>query len=478
MNNKNYQISVDTYNNCLRTFQTIEDRFGISVHVIDEDKLLDKGQIFVFNHFARFEAAIPIYFIYKATGAFTRTIADHRLFNLGGEKFQKFLKNGGALPNNLEGLLPFLAAEILRGRKAVIFPEGGMIKNRQVYHKEHGFQLLSGLSGKMRKQHRGAAVLALTLDLFKERIKDLHERGDTKRLAHWRDALEIESIEKLLEQAYRPTLVVPGNITFYPMRIKENLISKAVKFFVKKMPDQLSEELTIESNILLKDTDMTVNFSNSVEIAPKLGWWRKLLLRHFFNKIDSLEDFFSLSQKKEGFFTKFIVRFMYTETHSIRDQYMEMMYRNVTINISHIAATLLHTIHKHHKSYIERQEFETLVQNIITQLQHEPNISIHESISEEMSIADVAKELKLFYETLEYADLIKVNKQEILLHRSFDKIDYDIHEVRIKNPAHVFVNEAVPVPAVRRATLMALRQHKKQQKAQELTTAELEGASL
>ena len=38
----------------------------------------------------------------------------------------------GVVPNNEPGLLAFLAAEILRGRKVSVFPEGGMVKDRRI----------------------------------------------------------------------------------------------------------------------------------------------------------------------------------------------------------------------------------------------------------------------------------------------------------------------------------------------------------
>lgn len=474
MNNKKYQISVDTYNSCLRTFQTVEDRLGINVLVDDENKLLDKGQIFVFNHFARFEAVIPIYFIYKATGAFTRTIADKSLFGMN-PKFDNFLHSGGAVPNNLEGLLPFLAAEVLRGRKVVIFPEGGMVKTRNVFHRDHGFQLLSGMSGKKRKQHRGAAVLALTLDLFKERIKDLHERGDIKRLEHWRDALEIESIEKLLEETYKPTLICPGNITFYPLRIKQNLISRAINFFVKKMPDQLSEELIIESNLILKNTDMSVQFKNPINVHRKLSWWRKLILRRFFHQIDSLEEFFTLSQTKDSFLSRFLVRFMYTETHSIRDEYMEQTYTNVTLNTSHVAATLLATLYKHHKESISKAEFEQLVKDSVDQLKREPDIHLHHTIKGEIALTDIVKELKIFYETIEHAELADVTRKEIMIKEAITDEDHHEHQFRLKNPVQLFINEAAPIQAVRRACLISLRHMSRKELGVDTKTKE-EGA--
>ena len=96
-----------------------------------EDGLLASGQIFQFNHFARFETIIPQYFIYQATGAYCRCVAHHGLFD-GNDRFAKLLWSVGAVPNNHPGLLAFLAAEILRGRKVIIVPEGGMNKERHI----------------------------------------------------------------------------------------------------------------------------------------------------------------------------------------------------------------------------------------------------------------------------------------------------------------------------------------------------------
>ena len=181
-----FAISDDTYNWCVRTYEFFKKRFGLNLWVHPNNELLEQGHIFLFNHFARFETVIPPYLIYRATGAHTRSVADHTLFE-ANEVLSKFLRSVGAMPNNLPGLLPFLAAEILRGRKVVMFPEGGMVKSRRVVDSEGNFGVYSATSKERRKHHRGAAVLALTLGIFKKRIQDLHKKGDVQRIERWND---------------------------------------------------------------------------------------------------------------------------------------------------------------------------------------------------------------------------------------------------------------------------------------------------
>jgi hypothetical protein len=67
----------------------------------------------------------------------------------------------GAVPTDYEGLLPFLAAEVLRGRKVILFPEGGMVKDRRVLDRSGGYSIYSRSTLERRKQHTGAAVVAL-----------------------------------------------------------------------------------------------------------------------------------------------------------------------------------------------------------------------------------------------------------------------------------------------------------------------------
>ena len=72
----------DVYKKSTKVFQAAEDYLGIKLFVHAKEGVLESGQIFLFNHFARFETVIPAYILYKRLNVFTRTIADHNLFGV------------------------------------------------------------------------------------------------------------------------------------------------------------------------------------------------------------------------------------------------------------------------------------------------------------------------------------------------------------------------------------------------------------
>ncbi len=108
-------------------------RAGLSLNIIMHHEVgqLESGEIFLFNHFARFETFIPNYVIFQESGAYCRSVASGEFFE-EDNAFGRYLLSLGTVPNNYRRLLPFLAEEILKGRKVIVFPEGGMVKDRRV----------------------------------------------------------------------------------------------------------------------------------------------------------------------------------------------------------------------------------------------------------------------------------------------------------------------------------------------------------
>ena len=103
----------------------------------------------------RFETFIPQYLIHEACGAHCRSVASSEFF-AGDERFSQFLYSIGVVPNNMPGLFPFLARELLHGRKLVIFPEGGMVKDKRVVDQKGQYSVFSRTANERRKHHREA----------------------------------------------------------------------------------------------------------------------------------------------------------------------------------------------------------------------------------------------------------------------------------------------------------------------------------
>ncbi|MDP6173225.1 MAG: alpha/beta hydrolase, partial [Rhodospirillales bacterium] len=329
------------YDLCVRIFVVLEKRLKVSIKLHQDQARAGDGQIFLFNHFARFETIIPQYLIHRETGAYCRSVASSEFFGEEDDRFTKFLYSVGAVPNDHPHLLSFLAAEILRGRKVVVFPEGGMIKDRKVLDEEGRYSIFSPTSETQRKHHRGAAVIALTLEAFKKRILSVHAAGEEARLQRWVKALDLDGTETLLAAARQPTTIIPANITFYPIRITDNILRKGMELFSKGIGKRFVEELLIEGNILLKDTDMDIRLGTAIPPNIKWHWWERFLLNQVFRRVNSLDDLFSLRRDAPEWDERLFARYMRRQTMRLRDSAMEAMYGGVTVNLSHIASRLI-----------------------------------------------------------------------------------------------------------------------------------------
>ncbi len=451
-------INESTYRWCVRAFSFLYNRLGVTITLHDPGDLAQEGQIFLFNHFARFETVVPPYLLYQETATFCRSVASSEFFE-GNEAAANFLRSIGVVPNDLKGLLPFLAAEVLRGRKIIVFPEGGIVKDRDVLGSDGDLSVFSVTAQERRKHHKGAAAIATTLELFKKRILSTHQDGNASRLERWREALGLETIDALLESARKPTLVVPANITFFPIRVTDNILNKSADLFSRGMRNQFKEEIVIEGNILLQKTDMDVRFCTA--LRPKIydSWWERLLLKRAFEKIDILEDLFSLQKRSLGWAERLLVNLLQRKTRTLRDAAMREMYAGVTINLSHLAATLILAILESDLDRVPHGRFHAALYLAIKNIQREPSLHLHASLLNPESYsglrAGLNSEFNQFLDLTTSSGLIETATDE---YRLLPKLreDHSIHEIRLENMVEVYANEAAPVPGVQRAVRAAL----------------------
>lgn len=447
-----FDLNEGTYDWCVKSFHALRSNLGVNVKVHHDKGLTEQGDIFLFNHFARFETIIPAYMVHQATGGYCRTIADHALFE-GNDRIASFLRSVGAVPNNMPGLLPFLAAEILKGRKVVIFPEGGMVKDRQVMDDEGEYNIYSRSAEERRKHHKGASVLAMTLDIFKRRILTLQHRHDTVRLDRWTKTLNMSSRDVLLKAASKPTVVVPGTITFYPLHIDENAFSRAAESWSKGLSRQFIEELVVEGNILLKDTDMDIRLVDPLYTHKKWRWWERMLLERYFKKVSNLKDLFDLRGRKADDWTeRMLIKCISKETKRVRDLSMKALYTGITVNLSHVASSLImHLVRKGEKS-IDVRTFHYTLYLALKKLQDQREIGLHRSLywpDKYRGLIDGhCIELDRFLQTAKSAGLIGLTNQAYHFLTPLEDT-YDFDQVRISNPILIYANEVAPLTKVR-----------------------------
>lgn len=453
-------INPATYAWSTRAFQTVERHLGLKVRLHDDCDCLTDGQIFLFNHFARFETIIPPYLTYSKLGLYSRSVADADLFT-GSAAFTRWLTGVGAVPNDMPDLLAFLATEILHGRKVVFFPEGGMVKDRKVIDREGQYGVFSRSARRRRAHHRGASVLALMLEIFKSHLRQLADDGNEARLEHWRAQLDLPDRAALLAAAARPTLVIPGNITFHPLRGIDQALRRVVDLFAGDLPRQFSEELLVESTILFRDTDMDIRFAPPLRPAIDLWWWERTALQKRLAEAETLAQLFTLRRSDDGrgLSDRLLLSRLNADTTDLRDQAARAMYGAITINLGHLAARLTVALVNQNRNHIPMIEFRALLYRTLKILQGMEGVHLHDSLANPERYAPLPEadspDLIAFIETAQAAGLMRVEEACLALTETLC-VENTFDEIRLGNPVMVLENEAAPVWQVREAVSEAI----------------------
>jgi esterase/lipase len=453
---KEFRIDKKTYEWTIRAFSSLKKRLGVKIRLHQESDQLRSGQIFLFNHFARFETFIPQYLIYEYTGAYSRALASSEFFR-GDDFFSKYLKSMGAMPNRCPGLLPFLAKEILHGRKVIVFPEGGMVKDKRVLDDAGEFNVYSRKAKERRKHHSGAAVLALNLGAFKAALRDLNDEGDLHTIEQWAERLDFNTITELMDTVRQPTMIVPTNITFYPLRVTDNALRKGVELFGGGLSQRLSEELLIEGNILLKETDMDLRFGDTICTDEPCNWWERKFVSRLVKRVDTLDELFAVKQTQGKWADRMVAKSVGRTTVAVRDTYMREMYAGVTVNMSHLISRLIVMYVEKGWSEVGRQLFHKTLYLAIKRVQKNLSVALHESLSNPQFYSGVldghAACLEQLLLSKAVSELVEVDSESYrFLPKLHEEQEFDA--VRLENIIAVYANEVAPI----RGAIEALEQ--------------------
>jgi esterase/lipase/1-acyl-sn-glycerol-3-phosphate acyltransferase len=450
-------IHPGTYRWTGRFMRFLRRVLGVNIRLHHDEGQVDDGEIFVFNHFARFETFIPQYLFWEHCGVECRSIADQALFR-AGDRFSNFLRSVGAVPNNHPQLLSFLAAEVLRGRKLIVFPEGGMVKDRRVLDGAGGYSIYSRKSDRRRKQHSGAAVIALAVEVFKRAVLDASDRHDRTRLDAWCALLGIEDPDVLVVRAMRPTLIVPANITFYPMRVRGNPLQQGAELFRRGITPRMREELLIEGNILLKHTDMDIRLGDPLRPAHFWSERERRLVARRAGRLSDLHDAFTLHAARAD--SRLVANALPLQPDRIRDAYMHAMYQLVTVNLCHLASLAIYGLMEAGRTEVLASEFHRILYLSVKHLQGHGGVHLHRGLRNPDSYEDLADgRCPGLDEFLRIAVELKLVAHVDRHYRFLPKLlqDHAFDRVRLENPVEVYANEAAPVGAAKTAVADAMR---------------------
>jgi len=455
-------IDTTLYNRSVKLFNAVKNILSVKIELYADLRAL-QGDIFLFDHFSRFETFIPQFLIYEKTGAYSCSIASGEFFD-EDTLLSRYLKQVGVFPHDHDRLFALLAGQILRGRKVIIFPEGGMVKDRRVIDKKGNYNIFSRITGNRRKQHTGPAVLGQGVEAFKAAIRYAQKSNNLAQLQRWKEMLQMDNIDQLLAVAMKPTVIIPANITFYPIRASENLLFKSVELFSDNLSLRETEELLIEGNILLKNTDMDIRMGRPVNPCCLWDSRTHALMDQVAPDIKTLDDVFNLNSAARNSKQRLLGSYFIKNAECSRNQYMEIIYANVTINLSHLASTLIMYCLEQSQTSIDIFKFYSILYIAIKYLQNNTDVHLHRSLLNPDFYSDLIKGGNKRFDYF-----ICVAKEDGLIAENADcyqflpKLcaDFSFDSIRLENPIAVYNNEAAPIRAIRDTLIIAISEWNK-----------------
>jgi len=145
-------------------------------------------------------------------------------------KMQDFMDNVGAVSTaDPHKDKIFINALLTDGHPVIIFPEGQIIKDKKIIEKGKYIIYNTGIR---RPPHSGAARIALLTEFIREKLRTYKTRNDMASVARIASRFDfsVNDLEKIIR---KETYIVPVNITYYPVRARENALSRLAGKFSK-----------------------------------------------------------------------------------------------------------------------------------------------------------------------------------------------------------------------------------------------------
>lgn len=284
----------------------------------------DMSIVFVVNHFTRLETLLLPYVFNKATGRIVWSLAAADLF-VG--RVGSFLRQTCNISTKDPERDNIIVKSLLKGDNPwLIFPEGAMVKDKKVIDPSGMFEVYSR-KGERRPPHSGAAVFALRAEFYRHKLACLvNAPGQEKNVEAVLERFELDNPDRTLSKF---TVIVPVNITYYPIRAGENIFLRVARALSKgELSARALDELSVEGTVLSSDTDIDITLGDPIDV-------REYLFAPEYSEIVAcgLNDMALLESDPRSMFNE--------ATRRLMVRYMSDIYRLTTVNYDHIFATLI-----------------------------------------------------------------------------------------------------------------------------------------
>jgi len=396
------------------------------IRIHGEDKLSPGADIFVINHFTRIETLILPAYISKLTGEQIWSLADSNLFT---PALSSFFDSVGAVSTRNPDRDLLMVKTLLTGEASwIVYPEGQMVKNKKIMEKGR-FMMADG--GGKHRPHSGAATLALRTEFYRQRLHIMTRvlPDEARRLM---DKFGIDDLEPVLAQQTR---IIPVNITYYPIRARENLISRFVSRLKNDLPERFLEELMIEGNMLLAGVDIDVRFGKPIDVKPYL-------------EDRAIQN--DINVEKPIYFDEHIPSrsTMRKKALTIMQKYMADIYRMTTVNHDHLFASIFRLMPfssisigslKRRTFLASRADFRAM--NLF------PHNSLEASQIHLLTDDRYGKVRDFLELVVEKCDAC-LDKERLIRNRSTFGTAFNFHRARMDNPVAVIANEVEPLQSL------------------------------
>ncbi len=394
------------------------------------EKNIPEGSIiFVINHFTRLETLLMPYYIYHLTGTAVWSLADYTFFkgSLG-----VYLDKVGAVSTKNPDRDRIIVKSLLTGEANwIIFPEGSMVKSKKIFEKG---QFMVSSSGDKRPPHTGAATLALRTEFYRQRLRTMSSESpeESGRL------LELFGIDAVEPVIAKSTYIVPVNITYYPVRARENILNKLAENLVEDVPERVTEEIMIEGTMLLSGVDADIRFGEPIRIS----------------------DFFCDTAVEQDISSTCEINFddpipskqtLQKTALAIMQRYMKEIYSMTTVNHDHLFACILKLMPFRH---IDEDDLRRRVFLAASLELKKTGVYHHTSLGADQVHLLTDDRYGKFREFITLAlekGAVKKEGNTLIRESSVFSAPFEFHRMRIDNPISVMANEVEPLASLQNA---------------------------
>jgi esterase/lipase/1-acyl-sn-glycerol-3-phosphate acyltransferase len=400
----------------------------IKVRIHGQESIPAGSIIFVVNHFTRIETLLLPYHIYEHTHVPVWSLADHSFFEgaLSG-----LLAKIGAVSTKNPDRDRLIVKSLLTGEANwIIFPEGQMVKDKEAASGPSFFGLHRGGH---RPAHTGAATLALRTEFYRKRINFLL----TENPAEAERLMNMFQIENMVPVLTETTWIVPINLTYYPLRARENVLSTLADHFARNISVRFREELLTEGTMFFEGVDIDIRFGKAIPVSESLTATRIRKDMFSLRQIDFDDQLPSLDAMRQ-------------EARALMYRFMSDIYNMTTVNHDHLFASLLKALPF---SKISEDDFRRRVFLLTDLVPDKTLVYCHQSLE----IGQVAlltddryHKYSDFLELARETGVVRHEKGFLIRSTANFSAGSEFHRIRIDNPLGVAANEVRPLSALKR----------------------------